>query len=214
MNTIYCAEIPPPAHFLVSKRSCLDHTIPRTLPALETRRLLTDVESPRQQKPARTFIIATMPFLSRMGLKRIPLSIKVSTAIIGIQIVRFVGLLVFAATVTGSQCQTPCPLQGYDGLVIARPFVVAGLTDVLVAAMAVRIVVPFFKGRKGYRRWALLFAGVALGDTAFGFALTVFSEVRPVGVGLETGFGLIIVINLVLLALLLTRSAKEFFVRN
>ncbi len=104
--------------------------------------------------------------------------------------------------------------MGYEGLVIPRPFIVAGLTDVLVAAMAIRIVIPFYKGRKGYRRWALAFAGVALGDTTFGFVLTVVSEVRPVGVGLATGFGLVIVINLVLFALLLTRSAKEFFVRN
>ncbi len=149
-----------------------------------------------------------------MGLKGIPLSIKVSTGIIGIQIVRFVGALVFAATVTGGQCQAPCPLQGYDGLVIPRPFIVAGLTDVLVAAMAVRIVVPFYKGRKGYRKWALAFAGLALGDTVFGSALTFVSEVRPVGVGLATGFGLVIVINLVLLALLLTRSARGFFVQK
>ncbi len=115
---------------------------------------------------------------------------------------------------TGGQCQAPCPLQGYEGLVIPRPFIVAALTDVLVTAMAVRIVVPFYKGRKGYRRWALVFAGLALSDTFFGSALTLFSEVRPVGVGLSTGFGLVIVINLVLLALLLTRSAKEFFVQN
>lgn len=149
-----------------------------------------------------------------MGLKSTPPSIWVSSGIIAIQIARFVGALVFAATVTGGQCQAPCPLQGYEGLVIPRPFIVAGLTDVLVAAIAVRIVVPFFRGRKGYHRWAFVFAGLALGDTIFGFALTVLSEVRPVGLGLTTGFGLIIVINLVLLAVLSTRSAKEFFVQN
>ncbi len=80
--------------------------------------------------------------------------------------------------------------------------------------MAVRIVVPFYKGRKGYRRWAFVFAGLALGDTVFGSVLTVVSEVRPVGVGLASGFGIVIVVNLALLALLLRHSANEFFVQN
>ena len=69
-------------------------------------------------------------------------------------------------------------------------------------------------GMKGYRKWALAFAGLALGDTVFGSALTFVSEVRPVGVGLAIGFGLVIVINLVLLVLLLTRSARGFFVQK
>ena len=149
-----------------------------------------------------------------MGPKRTPLSVKVSAGIVAIQTARFVGLLVFAAAVTGGPCQAPCPLQGYDGLVIPQLFIVAGLTDVVVAAMAVRIVVPFYRGQRGYRKWAFVFAGVAAGDSAFATVLTIVSEVHAAGVGTSIGFGLVVATNLVLLGLLSTRSAKEFFVQE